>query len=133
MCIRDRVNAGSRDEEAADPQETSDNEQSFSSKSDHAESTLDESAEKVAPGKAIQTVQDSVSVQPSDSGNLSYEETGRDEVAESKETYDGKYSIEEAKPAFSEEESPELGSPSEDEESDTRLKLALAFKEAGDI
>ena len=74
-----------------------------------------------------------VSVQPLESGNLSDEETGSDEVAESKETYDGKYSIEEAKPAFSEEESPELGSPSEDEESDTRLKLALAFKEAGDI
>ena len=52
---------------------------------------------------------------------------------QSEETYDGKYSIEAAKPAFSEEESPELGSPSEDEESDTRLKLAVAFKEAGDI
>ena len=63
---------------------------------------------------------------------MSDEESGSEEVLQSEETYDGKYSIEAAKPAFSEEESPELGSPSEDEESDTRLKLAVAFK-AGDI
>ena len=93
----------------------------------------DESAEKVSHEEVVQTVQDSVSVQSLRSGNLYDEESGSEEVLLSEETYDGKYSIEEAKPAFSEEESSELGSPSEDEESDTRLKLAVAFKEAGDI
>ena len=113
--------------------EISDDQQSFSRESDEAKSVSDESAEKVSHEEVVQTVQDSVSVQPSQSGNLSDEESGSEEVLQSEETYDGKYSIEEAKPAFSEEESPELGSPSEDEESDTRLKLAVAFKEAGDI
>ena len=133
------VNADSIDEEAkvgeeaADPQETSDNEQSFSSKSDDAEATLDESAEKVAPGKASQTVQDSVLVQPSESGSPPDVENGGEEISESKETFDGKYSIEEAKPAFSQEDPPELISQTEEEESDTRIKLAVAFKEAGDI
>ena len=113
--------------------EISDDQQSFSRESDEAKSVSDESAEKVSHEEVVQTVQDSVSVQPSQSGNLSDEESGSEEVLQSEETYDGKYSIEAAKPAFSEEESPELGSPSEDEESDTRLKLAVAFKEAGDI
>ena len=113
--------------------EISDDQQSFSRESDEAKSVSDESVEKVSHEEVVQTVQDSVSVQPSQSGNLSDEESGSEEVLQSEETYDGKYSIEAAKPAFSEEESPELGSPSEDEESDTRLKLAVAFKEAGDI
>ncbi len=126
------INADAIDGEA-DSQEMSDDKQSFSRESDDAKADLDEPAERMPHEEGVQTVQDSVSVQPLESGNLSDEETGSDEVAESKETHDGKYSIEEAKPAFSEEESPELGSPSEDEASDTRLKLALAFKEAGDI
>lgn len=121
------------DEEAQNSREISDNQQSFSRESDEAKSVSAESAEKVSHEEVVQTVQDSVSVQPSQSGNLSDEESGSEEVLQSEETYDGKYSIEEAKPAFSEEEAPELGSPSEDEESDTRLKLAVAFKEAGDI
>lgn len=121
------------DKEAQNSREISDDQQSFSRESDEAKSVSDESAEKVSHEEVVQTVQDSVSVQPSQSGNLSDEESGSEEVLQSEETYDGKYSIEEAKPAFSEEESPELGSPSEDEESDTRLKLAVAFKEAGDI
>ena len=113
--------------------EISNDQQSSSRESDEAKSVSDESAEKVSHEEVVQTVQDSVSVQPSQSGNLSDEESGSEEVLQSEETYDGKYSIEAAKPAFSEEESPELGGPSEDEESDTRLKLAVAFKEAGDI
>ena len=121
------------DKEEQNSQEISDDQQSFSRESDEAKSVSDESAEKVSHEEVVQTVQDSVSVQPSQSGNLSDEESGSEEVLQSEETYDGKYSIEAAKPAFSEEESPELGSPSEDEESDTRLKLAVAFKEAGDI
>ena len=121
------------DKEEENSREISDDQQSFSRESDEAKSVSDESAEKVSHEEVVQTVQDSVSVQPSQSGNLSDEESGSEEVLQSEETYDGKYSIEEAKPAFSEEESPELGSPSEDEESDTRLKLAVAFKEAGDI
>ena len=121
------------DKEEQNSREISDEQQSFSRESDEAKSVSDESAEKVSHEEVVQTVQDSVSVQPSQSGNLSDEESGSEEVLQSEETYDGKYSIEEAKPAFSEEESPELGSPSEDEESDTRLKLAVAFKEAGDI
>ena len=121
------------DKEEQNSREISDDQQSFSGESDEAKSVSDESAEKVSHEEVVQTVQDSVSVQPSQSGNLSDEESGSEEVLQSEETYDGKYSIEEAKPAFSEEESPELGSPSEDEESDTRLKLAVAFKEAGDI
>ena len=121
------------DREEQDSREISDDQQSFSRESDEAKSVSDESVEKVSHEEVVQTVQDSVSVQPSQSGNLSDEESGSEEVLQSEETYDGKYSIEEAKPAFSEEESPELGSPSEDEESDTRLKLAVAFKEAGDI
>ena len=121
------------DKEEQNSREISDDQQSLSRESDEAKSVSDESAEKVSHEEVVQTVQDSVSVQPSQSGNLSDEESGSEEVLQSKETYDGKYSIEEAKPAFSEEESPELGSPSEDEESDTRLKLAVAFKEAGDI
>ena len=121
------------DKEEQNSREISDDQQSFSRESDEAKSVSDESAEKVSHEEVVQTVQDSVSVQPSQSGNLSDEESGSEEVLQSEETYDGKYSIEEAKPAFSEEESPELGSPSEDEESDTRLKLAVAFKEAGDI
>ena len=121
------------DKEEQNSREISDDQQSFSRESDEAKSVSDESAEKVSHEEVVQTVQDSVSVQPSQSGNLSDEESGSEEVLQSEETYDGKYSIEEAKPAFSEEESPELVSPSEDEESDTRLKLAVAFKEAGDI
>ena len=121
------------DKEEQNSREISDDQQSFSRESDEAKSVSDESAEKVSHEEVVQTVQDSVSVQPSQSGNLSDEESGSEEVLQSEETFDGKYSIEEAKPAFSEEESPELGSPSEDEESDTRLKLAVAFKEAGDI
>ena len=121
------------DKEEQNSREISDDQQSFSRESDEAKSVSDESVEKVSREEVVQTVQDSVSVQPSQSGNLSDEESGSEEVLQSEETYDGKYSIEEAKPAFSEEESPELGSPSEDEESDTRLKLAVAFKEAGDI
>ena len=121
------------DKEEQNSREISDDQQSSSRESDEAKSVSDESAEKVSHEEVVQTVQDSVSVQPSQSGNLSDEESGSEEVLQSEETYDGKYSIEEAKPAFSEEESPELGSPSEDEESDTRLKLAVAFKEAGDI
>ena len=121
------------DKEEQNSREISDDQQSFSRESDEAKSVSDESAEKVSHEEVVQTAQDSVSVQPSQSGNLSDEESGSEEVLQSEETYDGKYSIEEAKPAFSEEESPELGSPSEDEESDTRLKLAVAFKEAGDI
>ena len=121
------------DKEEQNSREISDDQQSFSRESDEAKSVSDESAEKVSHEEVVQTVQDSVSVQPSQSGNLSDEESGSEEVLQSEETYDGKYSIETAKPAFSEEESPELGSPSEDEESDTRLKLAVAFKEAGDI
>ena len=121
------------DKEEQNSREISDDQQSFSRESDEAKSVADESAEKVSHEEVVQTVQDSVSVQPSQSGNLSDEESGSEEVLQSEETYDGKYSIEAAKPAFSEEESPELGSPSEDEESDTRLKLAVAFKEAGDI
>ena len=121
------------DKEEQNSREISDDQQSFSRESDDAKSVSDEPAEKVSHEEVVQTVQDSVSVQPSQSGNLSDEESGSEEVLQSEETYDGKYSIEEAKPAFSEEESPELGSPSEDEESDTRLKLAVAFKEAGDI
>lgn len=121
------------DKEEENSREISDDQQSFSRESDEAKSVSAESAEKVSHEEVVQTVQDSVSVQPSQSGNLSDEESGSEEVLQSEETYDGKYSIEEAKPAFSEEESPELGSPSEDEESDTRLKLAVAFKEAGDI
>lgn len=121
------------DKEEQNSREISDDQQSFSRESDEAKSVSDESAEKVSHEEVVQTVQDSVSVQPSQSGNLSDEESGSEEVLQSEETYDGKYSIEAAKPAFSEEESPELGSPSEDEESDTRLKLAVAFKEAGDI
>ena len=121
------------DKEEQNSREISDDQQSFSGESDEAKSVSDESAEKVSHEEVVQTVQDSVSVQPSQSGNLSDEESGSEEVLQSEETYDGKYSIEAAKPAFSEEESPELGSPSEDEESDTRLKLAVAFKEAGDI
>ena len=121
------------DKEEQNSREISDDQQSFSRESDEAKSVSDESAEKVSHEEVVQTVQDSVSVQPSQSGNLSDEESGSEEVLQSEETYDGKYSIEEAKPAFSEEESPELGGPSEDEESDTRLKLAVAFKEAGDI
>ena len=121
------------DKEEQNSREISYDQQSFSRESDEAKSVSDESAEKVSHEEVVQTVQDSVSVQPSQSGNLSDEESGSEEVLQSEETYDGKYSIEAAKPAFSEEESPELGSPSEDEESDTRLKLAVAFKEAGDI
>ena len=121
------------DKEEQNSREISDDQQSFSRESEEAKSVSDESSEKVSHEEVVQTVQDSVSVQPSQSGNLSDEESGSEEVLQSEETYDGKYSIEEAKPAFSEEESPELGSPSEDEESDTRLKLAVAFKEAGDI
>ncbi len=121
------------DKEEQNSREISDDQQSFSRESDEAKSVSDESVEKVSHEEVVQTVQDSVSVQPSQSGNLSDEESGSEEVLQSEETYDGKYSIEEAKPAFSEEESPELVSPSEDEESDTRLKLAVAFKEAGDI
>ena len=121
------------DKEEENSREISDDQQSFSRESDEAKSVSDESAGKVSHEEVVQTVQDSVSVQPSLPGNLSDEESGSEEVLQSEETYDGKYSIEEAKPAFSEEESPELGSPSEDEESDTRLKLAVAFKEAGDI
>ena len=121
------------DKEEQNSREISDDQQSFSRESDEAKSVSAESAEKVSHEEVVQTDQDSVSVQPSQSGNLSDEESGSEEVLQSEETYDGKYSIEEAKPAFSEEESPELGSPSEDEESDTRLKLAVAFKEAGDI
>ena len=121
------------EKEEQNSREISDDQQSSSRESDEAKSVSDESAEKVSHEEVVQTVQDSVSVQPSQSGNLSDEESGSEEVLQSEETYDGKYSIEEAKPAFSEEESPELGSPSEDEESDTRLKLAVAFKEAGDI
>ena len=121
------------DKEEQNSREISDDQQSFSRESDEAKSVSDESAEKVSHEEVVQTVQDSVSVQPSQSGNLSDEESGSEEVLQSEETYDGKYSIEAAKPAFSEEESPELGGPSEDEESDTRLKLAVAFKEAGDI
>ncbi len=121
------------DKEEQNSREISNDQQSFSRESDEAKSVSDESAEKVSHEEVVQTVQDSVSVQPSQSGNLSDEESGSEEVLQSEETYDGKYSIEAAKPAFSEEESPELGSPSEDEESDTRLKLAVAFKEAGDI
>ena len=121
------------DKEEQNSREISDDQQSFSRESDEAKSVSDEAAEKVSHEEVVQPVQDSVSVQPSQSGNLSDEESGSEEVLQSEETYDGKYSIEEAKPAFSEEESPELGSPSEDEESDTRLKLAVAFKEAGDI
>ena len=121
------------EKEEQNSREISDDQQSFSRESDEAKSVSDESAEKVSHEEVVQTVQDSVSVQPSQSGNLSDEESGSEEVLQSEETYDGKYSIEEAKPAFSEEESPELVSPSEDEESDTRLKLAVAFKEAGDI
>ena len=121
------------EKEEQNSREISDDQQSFSRESDEAKSVSDESAEKVSHEEVVQTVQDSVSVQPSQSGNLSDEESGSEEVLQSEETYDGMYSIEEAKPAFSEEESPELGSPSEDEESDTRLKLAVAFKEAGDI
>ena len=121
------------DKEEQNSREISDDQQSFSRESDEAKSVSDESAEKVSHEEVVQTVQDSVSVQPSQSGNLSDEESGSEEVLQSEEIYDGKYSIEAAKPAFSEEESPELGSPSEDEESDTRLKLAVAFKEAGDI
>ena len=121
------------DKEEQNSREISDDQQSSSRESDEAKSVSDESAEKVSHEEVVQTVQDSVSVQPSQSGNLSDEESGSEEVLQSEETYDGKYSIEAAKPAFSEEESPELGSPSEDEESDTRLKLAVAFKEAGDI
>ena len=121
------------EKEEQNSREISDDQQSFSRESDEAKSVSDESAEKVSHEEVVQTVQDSVSVQPSQSGNLSDEESGSEEVLQSEETYDGKYSIEAAKPAFSEEESPELGGPSEDEESDTRLKLAVAFKEAGDI
>ena len=121
------------EKEEQNSREISDDQQSSSRESDEAKSVSDESAEKVSHEEVVQTVQDSVSVQPSQSGNLSDEESGSEEVLQSEETYDGKYSIEAAKPAFSEEESPELGSPSEDEESDTRLKLAVAFKEAGDI
>ena len=121
------------DKEEQNSREISDDQQSSSRESDEAKSVSDESAEKVSHEEVVQTVQDSVSVQPSQSGNLSDEESGSEEVLQSEETYDGKYSIEAAKPAFSEEESPELGGPSEDEESDTRLKLAVAFKEAGDI
>ena len=121
------------DKEEENSREISDDQQSFSRESDNAKSASDEPAEKVSNEEVVQTVQDSVSVQSRKSGNLSDEESGSEEVLQSEETYDGKYSIEEAKPAFSEEESPELGSPSEDEESDTRLKLAVAFKEAGDI
>ena len=121
------------DKEEQNSREISDDQQSFSRESDEAKSVSDESAEKVSHEEVVQTVQDSVSVQPSQSGNLYNEESRSKEVFQSEETYDGKYSIEEAKPAFSEEESPELGSPSEEEESDTRLKLAVAFKEAGDI
>ena len=121
------------EKEEQNSREISDDQQSASRESDEAKSVSDESAEKVSHEEVVQTVQDSVSVQPSQSGNLSDEESGSEEVLQSEETYDGKYSIEAAKPAFSEEESPELGSPSEDEESDTRLKLAVAFKEAGDI
>ena len=121
------------EKEEQNSREISDDQQSSSRESDEAKSVSDEYAEKVSHEEVVQTVQDSVSVQPSQSGNLSDEESGSEEVLQSEETYDGKYSIEAAKPAFSEEESPELGSPSEDEESDTRLKLAVAFKEAGDI
>ena len=121
------------DKEEQNSREISDDQQSFSRESDEAKSVSDESAEKVSHEEVVETVKDSVSVQPSQPGNLSDEESGSEEVLQSEETYDGKYSIEAAKPAFSEEESPELGSPSEDEESDTRLKLAVAFKEAGDI
>ena len=121
------------EKEEQNSREISDDQQSSSRESDEAKSVSDESAEKVSHEEVVQTVQDSVSVQPSQSGNLSDEESGSEEVLQSEETYDGKYSIETAKPAFSEEESPELGGPSEDEESDTRLKLAVAFKEAGDI
>ena len=121
------------DKEERNSREISDDQQSFSRESDEAKSVSDESADKVSHEEVVQTAQDSVSVQPSQSGNLSDEESGSEEVLQSEETYDGKYSIEAAKPAFSEEESPELGGPSEDEESDTRLKLAVAFKEAGDI
>ena len=121
------------DKEEENSREISDDRQSFSRESDDAKSASDEPAEKVSHEEVVQTVQDSVSDQSLQSGNLSDEESGSEEVLQSEETYDGKYSIEEAKPAFSEEESPELGSPSEDEESDTRLKLAVAFKEAGDI
>ena len=121
------------DKEEENSREISDDQQSFSREPDDAQSALVEPAERVANEEVVQTVQDSVSVQPLQSGNVSDEESGSEEVLQSEETYDGKYSIEEAKPAFSEEESPELGSQSEDEESDTRLKLAVAFKEAGDI
>ena len=121
------------DKEEQNSREMSDVQQSLSRESEEAKSVSDDAAEKVSHEEVVQTVQDSVSVQPSQSGNLYDEESGSEEVLLSEETYDGKYSIEEAKPAFSEEESPELGSPSEDEESDTRLKLAVAFKEAGDI
>ena len=121
------------DKEETDSQEMSDDQQSFSRESDDAKAALDEPAERVSDEEAIQTVQDSVSVQPLESGSSPDVENGDEEIPISEETYDGKYSIEEAKPAFSEEESSELGSLSEDEESDTRLKLAVAFKEAGDI
>ena len=121
------------DKEEENSREISDDQQSFSREFYDAKSASDEPAKKVSHEELVQTVQDSVSVQSRQSGNLSDEESASDEVAESNETYDGKYSIEEAKPAFSEEQSPELGGPSEDEESDTRLKLAAAFKEAGDI
>ena len=121
------------DKEEENSREISDDQQSFSRESDNAKSASDEPAEKVSNEEVVQTVQDSVSVQSRKSGNLSDEESGSEEVLQSEETYDGKYSIEEAKPAFSEEESPELRSPPEDEEADTRLKLAVAFKEAGDI
>ena len=119
--------------EEEDSREVSDDHKSLSRESDDANSASDERAEVESHEEVVQTVQDSVLVQPLQSGNLSDEESVSEEVLQSEETYDGNYSIEEAKPAFSEEESPELGSPSEDEESDTRLKLAVAFKEAGDI
>ena len=130
----DVIEEGARvDKKEENSREISDDQQSFSRESDGAKSASDEPAEKESHEEVVQTVQDSVSVQPSQSGDLSDEETGSQEVLQSKETYDGKYSIEEARPAFSEEESTELGGASEDEESDTRLKLAVAFKEAGDI
>ena len=121
------------DKEGQNSREIADDQESFSRESDGGKAVSDESAEKVSHEEVVQTVQDLVSVQPSQSRNLSDEESGSEEVLQSEETYDGKYSIEEANPAFSEEEYPELFSPSEDEESDTRLKLAVAFKEAGDI
>ncbi len=130
----DAIEEGARvDNEEADSTQMSDDQQSFSRESDDAKAALDESVQRPSHQEVVQTVQELVSVQPLESDNLSDVETGSEEVSESNETYDGNYSIEEAKPAFSEKESPEMASQSEEEESDTRLKLAVAFKEAGDI